>query len=222
MHSAVWAAKEIATLDVLSNGRVDVVVGTGGRPQDYQAVGADWTTREKRMVDQVAMLRRIWSGEPAYDGGEPVGPKPVQAGGPRIIGGFSGPKAITRSAGWADGLYGFSITGEASEIQQKMDVAETAWKAAGRTTRPRKIGGFWYSLADDAAVQLRRYVFEYMRIAGDAVARQIAASMTRFSADTILDTMRAMKATGIDELYMVPASADVAEVDRLADLVARI
>ena len=61
-----------------------------------------------------------------------------------------------------------------------------------------------------------------MRIAGDAVARQVAASMTRFSPEAILDTMRAMEATGIDELYMVPASADVAEVDRLADLVARI
>jgi alkanesulfonate monooxygenase SsuD/methylene tetrahydromethanopterin reductase-like flavin-dependent oxidoreductase (luciferase family) len=222
MHSAAWAAKEIATLDVLSNGRVDLVVGTGGRPQDYQAVGADWATREKRLEGQVAMLRRIWSGEPAYDGGEPVGPKPVQPDGPRIIGGFSGPKAIARSARWADGLYGFSIMGEAGEIQQKMDMAEDAWKAAGRTTRPWKVGGFWYSLGDDAEAHLRRYVFEYLRIAGDDVARQVAASMTRFTADAILETMRAMKATGIDELYMVPASADVAEVDRLAELVARI
>ena len=222
MHSAAWAAKEIATLDVLSNGRVDLVVGTGGRPQDYQAVGADWSTREARLEDQVAVLRRIWSGEPAYDGGEPIGPKPVQPNGPRIIGGFSGPKAITRSARWADGLYGFSITGDGGEIQQKMDVAERAWAAAGRTTAPWKVGGFWYSLADGAEAHLRRYVYDYLRIAGDAVARQVAASMTRFSADAILDTMRAMKATGIDELYMVPASADVAEVERLAELVAQI
>jgi alkanesulfonate monooxygenase SsuD/methylene tetrahydromethanopterin reductase-like flavin-dependent oxidoreductase (luciferase family) len=222
MHSAVWAAKEIATLDVLSNGRVDVVVGTGGRPQDYQAVGAEWATRDRRLADQVATLRRIWSGEPAFEGGEPVGPRPVQPGGPKIIGGFAGPKAIARSAAWADGLYGFSITGQAAEIQQKMDMAESAWTAAGRATRPWKIGGFWYSLSDDAEAHLRAYVFEYLRIAGEEVARHVANTMTCFTPESILAGMRAMKETGIDELYMVPASADVAEVDRLAELVAQI
>ena len=65
-------------------------------------------------------------------------------------------------------------------------------------------------------------MFDYLRIDGEEVARQVAGSMTRFKPDVILETMRAMKATGIDELYMVPASADVAEVERLAELVARI
>ena len=40
MHSAVWAAKEIATLDVISAGRVTVTVGVGGREKDYRAVDA--------------------------------------------------------------------------------------------------------------------------------------------------------------------------------------
>jgi alkanesulfonate monooxygenase SsuD/methylene tetrahydromethanopterin reductase-like flavin-dependent oxidoreductase (luciferase family) len=222
MHSAVWAAKEIATLDVLSGGRVDVVVGTGGRPEDFRAVGADWASRQKRLADQVAVMRRIWSGEPAYEGGEPIGPKPVQPGGPKIIGGFSGPKAIARSAAWADGLYGFSLTGQASDIQQQMGVAESAWKEAGRPARPWKIGGFWYSLTDDAETHLRQYVFDYLRLHGDEPARFVANAMTCFSPDVILESMRAIKATGVDELYMVPASADVAEVERLAELVARI
>jgi alkanesulfonate monooxygenase SsuD/methylene tetrahydromethanopterin reductase-like flavin-dependent oxidoreductase (luciferase family) len=42
MHSAVLTAKEIATLDQLSNGRVTVTVGVGGREHDYRAVGADF------------------------------------------------------------------------------------------------------------------------------------------------------------------------------------
>ena len=42
MHDPVWAAKEIATLDVLSGGRVEVTVGVGGRPHDYRAVGASF------------------------------------------------------------------------------------------------------------------------------------------------------------------------------------
>lgn len=222
MHDAVWAAKEIATLDVLSGGRVDVVVGTGGRPNDYRAVGADWSTRNQRLPDQVRQMRSIWVGEPPFEGSEPIGPKPVQTKGPRVIGGFAGPKAIAKSAAWADGLYGFSITGEAGEIKQKMDTMDSAWRGAGRAGKPWKIGGFWYSLAADAEAALKHYTYNYMIIAGHELATQVAGAMTQHDPGRILDTMRAMKATGIDELFMVPASAEVAEVTRLAELVGKI
>jgi alkanesulfonate monooxygenase SsuD/methylene tetrahydromethanopterin reductase-like flavin-dependent oxidoreductase (luciferase family) len=222
MHNAVWAAKEIATLDILSTGRLDVVVGTGGRPNDYQAVGADFATRNQRLPDQVAKMRSIWAGEPPFEGSEIIGPRPYQPGGPRVIGGFAGPKAIAQSAAWADGLYGFSIPGQAGEIKEKMGWFEDGWKAAARKGKPHKIGGFWYSLADNAQQGLHHYVYEYLRIAGHDFATQIADSMTQHSPDLILQTMRAMKETGIDELFMVPASADVTEVTRLAELVAKI
>ena len=88
--------------------------------------------------------------------------------------------------------------------------------------RGHKIGGFWYSLADNAQQGLHHYVYEYLRIAGHDFATQVADSMTQHSPDLILKTMRAMKETGIDELFMVPASADVSEVTRLAELVAKI
>lgn len=222
MHDAVWAAKEIATLDVLSDGRVDVVVGTGGRPNDYRAVGADWKSRNERLPAQVATMRRIWAGELPFEGSEPIGPKPVRPNGPRVIGGFAGPKAIARSAEWADGLYGFSITGEAPEIQQKMDQFDAGWRDAGRGGKPWKIGGFWYSLANDAEAALKHYTYNYMIIAGHELATQVANSMTQYDPGRILDTMRAIKETGIDELFMVPASAEVAEVERLGELVGKI
>ncbi len=222
MHDAVWSAKEIATLDVLSNGRVDVVVGTGGRPNDYKAVGADWSTRNSRLADQVVQMRKIWAGEPPFPGSDPIGPSPVQKPGPRVIGGFAAEKSIVRSASWADGLYAFSIVGNAPEIKFKVDTMNTAWRAAGRTGRPHIIGGFWYSLADNAEAALRHYTYDYLKIASEDMAQAVAAAMTQFKPELILETMRAMKETGIDELFMVPATADVAEVNRLAELVAKI
>jgi alkanesulfonate monooxygenase SsuD/methylene tetrahydromethanopterin reductase-like flavin-dependent oxidoreductase (luciferase family) len=222
MHDAVWSAKEIATLDILCEGRLDVVVGTGGRPNDYAAVGADFATRNQRLPGQVAKMREIWAGKPPFEGSEIVGPAPYQPGGPRVMGGFAGPKAIAKSAAWADGLYGFSIPGHAGEIKEKMGWFEDAWNAAGRKGKPHKIGGFWYSLADNAQAGLHHYVYEYLRIAGHDFATQVADSMTQHDPGLILDTMRAMKETGIDELFMVPASADVTEVTRLAELVAKI
>jgi alkanesulfonate monooxygenase SsuD/methylene tetrahydromethanopterin reductase-like flavin-dependent oxidoreductase (luciferase family) len=220
MHNAVWAAKEVATLDVLTEGRVDVVVGTGGRPGDYRAVGADWTTRNQRLPEQVATMRRTWAGELPFEGSEPIGPKPVKT--PRIIGGFAGPKAIAASAKWSDGLYAFSITGEAGEIRQKLDWYDGGWKSAGKAAKPWRIGGFWYSLAADAEAALRKYTYDYMIIAGHELATQTSNAMTMFDPGRILDAMRAMKETGIDELYMVPASIEIAEVKKLAELVAKI
>lgn len=223
MHNAVWAAKEIATLDLMSDGRVDaVVVGTGGRPNDYRAVGAEWKGREDRLPGQVDKMRQIWRGQLPFEGTEPVGPKPVNSGGPKVLGGFAGPKAITRSAAWADGLYAFSITGEASEITSKFEVFERAWAENKRTGKPRRIGGFWYSLADDSERHLKSYVFDYLKIAGNEVAQAVSAQMTKFTPEIVLETMRGMKAAGIDELFMVPCSNSVAEVERLAPLLAKL
>jgi len=146
----------------------------------------------------------------------------VQARGPRILGGFAGPKAIAASAAWADGLYAFSITGDAAEIRHKFEVFDRAWDAAGRSGRPWKIGGFWYSLADEAEATLRHYAYEYLKIAGHRLAQATADSMTQFTPERVLATMRAMNDTGIDELFMVPGSHHVCEVERLAPLVRQI
>ena len=117
MHNAVWAAKEIATLDVLSNGRVSVTVGVGGRPKDYQAVGASFKKRHQRMDDQIEVMKQVWRGEPPMEGLETIGPKPVQDGGPPILIGAMGPKAIRRGAEWADGIYAFSMNGSEQEME---------------------------------------------------------------------------------------------------------
>ncbi len=222
MHDEVRAAKEIASLDLMADGRIEVVVGTGGRPKDFQAVGADYASRNCRLPQQVERMRSIWSGGLPFEGSDPIGPRTTRPGGPRVLGGFAGPKAIAASARWADGLYAFSITGDAEEIREKFDRFDRAWAEAGREGTPRKIGGFWYSLADDAEQTLRHYAHEYMRIAGDDIANTVADSMTQFTPERVLDTMRAMRDTGIDELFMVPGSADVAEVNRLAPLVERL
>lgn len=198
------------------------MVGTGGRPNDYRAVGADFETRNKRLPGQVQQMRDIWAGKLPFEGSEIIGPKPYQSGGPRVLGGFAGPKAIRNSAAWADGLYGFSIPDHASEIKDKMDWFQEGWDAAGRQGKPYKIGGFWYSLADGAKEGLHHYVYDYLKIAGHDFATSVADTMTQHDPGAVLDTMRAMKETGIDLLFMVPASPAVTEVTRLAELVAKI
>src|SRR5437899_2825811 len=103
-HNAVQTAKDMASVDQLSAGRLTIGVGVGGREQDYQSIGGDFSRRWQRMDDQVAEMQRIWRQEPFTDGIDPVGPPPVQAGGPPFVAGVVGPKALARAAKWAIGV----------------------------------------------------------------------------------------------------------------------
>src|SRR3954451_14374648 len=92
-HDAVQTAKDMASIDQASDGRLTVGVGVGGREHDYQSVGAPFAHRWQTMDEQVATMRRIWTGEPPFEGADPVGPPPVQPGGPPLVAGVMGPKA---------------------------------------------------------------------------------------------------------------------------------
>jgi len=222
LHDAVKAAKEIATLDVLSNGRVAVTVGVGGRPNDYRAVSAPFERRHARMDEQVAQMRAIWRGEPPCEGADPVGPAPVQAGGPPLYAGVMGPKATARAARWADGVYVWSGNGVKSEIAHLLAQTDRAWQAAKRSKVPRRIGGFWYSLAaKDPLAKLQAYVYDYVSYFGEAPARGMAKAMDRATPDAVRQSLDDLEAAGCDEVFLVPATAELAEVERAAEVVAR-
>lgn len=221
MHDAVWAAKEIATMDMLSNGRITLTVGVGGREQDYRAVNASFARRHQRMDEQVALMRRTWKGEPPTPGLPEIGPPPVQEGGPPILIGAMGPKSMQRAAKWANGVYVFSLDGKKEEIQGMLQMAEEAWQAAGRQERPYRVGGFWFSLAPKAKQKLQHYVADYMEMSvGKEVAGQIAAGMTRHTPETVLEAIKSLEALDCDEIYLVPATAEYAEIEEVEKLLA--
>lgn len=222
MHSAVRVAKEVATLDILSGGRVNnVALGYGGREQDYEAVGARFQGRYGRMDRQVEELRRVWRGEEIIEGAGAIGPPPGRPGGPRLLAGAMGPKSIERCAQWADGLYAWSGNGEKQELARSFAMADAAWQRAGRDQQAYRLGGFWYTLADEGQQKLYDYVYEYLAIAGPEIASMMAESVHRSSPETVLQALDNAEAAGCEELFMVPATAELAEVERLAELLAR-
>jgi alkanesulfonate monooxygenase SsuD/methylene tetrahydromethanopterin reductase-like flavin-dependent oxidoreductase (luciferase family) len=221
MHSAVRAAKEIATLDLLSGGRVTVTVGVGGREGDYRAVEASMDRRHARMDEQVAKMREIWRGEPPLEGLDPVGPLPVQPGGPPIHAGVMGPKATRRAAEWADGVYVWSGNGVKAEIEHFLRMVDGAWEEAGRDREPTRVAGFWYSLAPNAQERLQQYVFDYIKVLSEDAARAMSSMMDRSTPDRVMESLDAMEELGCEECFLVPATCDIAEVERAAELVAK-
>lgn len=222
MHSAARAAQEIATLDRLSNGRVTVCVGVGGREKDYQSVGASFKYRHPRMDDQIAEMKKVWRGEPVVEGADPVGCIPTQAGGPPILAGVMGPKAMARAAQWADGIYAWSMTGSADEIKRLYDMADQEWEKAGRSSAPKKVAGFWVCrTGDNPQAQLANYVKEYVTgSAGEEIAGMVGDGTTMFTDDAIKAGIDAIRELGTEELLLVPATADIGEVDAIERILA--
>ncbi|MFT6368257.1 MAG: alkanesulfonate monooxygenase SsuD [Bacteroidia bacterium] len=221
MHSAAAVAKEVATLDILSGGRVKkVAVGYGGREKDYQALEASFKGRYGRMDRQVEQMKKIWAGEEIIEGGGAIGPTPTQEGGPQLLAGAMGPKSIERCAQWADGLYAWSGNGDKEELKRTFAMADAAWERAERASAPYRLGGFWYTLADDGQQKLYDYVYEYLAIAGPEIATMMAESVHRSSADAIVEGLDNAEAAGCEEVFLVPATADLVEVDALCDILA--
>lgn len=98
-------AEEIATLDVVSGGRLTVGVGAGYREVEFAAFGIPYGSRRQRMFEGIELMQALWAGERvSYDGrfgtvdGARVTMRPLQPGGPPVWVGAFGPKAIGRAA----------------------------------------------------------------------------------------------------------------------------
>jgi alkanesulfonate monooxygenase SsuD/methylene tetrahydromethanopterin reductase-like flavin-dependent oxidoreductase (luciferase family) len=220
-HPPALVAKQVATLDVLSGGRVTLAVGVGGREHDYRSLEAGFDRRHQRLDDHVATLRSLWKGEPLFEGADPVGPPCVQAGGPPVLAGAMGPKALTRAAQWADGVIGFSVGGVPEEIGSAAEAARRAWDEAGREP-PRLVSGCFYALGvPEPADTLRDFTAEYLAFAGRDFASKFAATLTAFDADAVRRAIDGAAESGIDEFVLVPASPDLAVLEATIELVAR-
>jgi alkanesulfonate monooxygenase SsuD/methylene tetrahydromethanopterin reductase-like flavin-dependent oxidoreductase (luciferase family) len=217
-HAPAMLAKQLATMDVLSGGRIDLAVGVGGREQDYAALGSSFARRHARVDETVAELKRLWSGGTAADGHD-VGPTPVQVGGPPVLCSGMGPKSLARAAHWAAGVSGFALTGDAKEADASFRSAEAAWIAAGRTDAPRLTTGVFVSLGPGAEETLRNFAGEYLGVFGPEIAKMLADAMTVYTPERLRSTIDAMADVGCDELILVPADTDPTLLARITDVV---
>lgn len=116
-HPAVMLAKAVATLDVLSGGRVELGVGSGWQVEEYLAVGVPYEQRGARLDETIDALRHCWGPNPSSFTGTHVvvpeslvDPKPVQPRGIPIIIGGSGSVAARRAGARGDGWFPYVVS----------------------------------------------------------------------------------------------------------------
>lgn len=220
LHHEVLAAKQIATLDVLSGGRVRVGLGVGAREEDFVGLGVPMHGQRLAEIERkVERMKRLWAGEKAFDKAlGPLEPAPLSRPAPELLAGALLPGAIRRAARWADGILGFSFGMAEPELQAQFEAARAAWKEAGRPRPPRLVTGCWVALGDDGPAQMASYLRRYLNFFGDAVEYMIPTVPTT-SAEGLLEALARARDLGADEVVLAPTTKDPDEPRRIADLV---
>jgi alkanesulfonate monooxygenase SsuD/methylene tetrahydromethanopterin reductase-like flavin-dependent oxidoreductase (luciferase family) len=215
LHNTALLAKQAASIDALSQGRLTLGVAVGGREDDFQAAAVPFHERGKIFDEQLATMKRVWAGEPIRAGLGVVGPAPVQQGGPELLIGGNAPAAIQRVGRWGNG---FIAGGGGPQLAlQNYKLAEESWKAAGRTGKPRFVAGMYYALGPNAAERGGAYLRTYYSFLGQ-MATAIAQSLPS-TPEAVKAATQAFADVGLDELVLWPCIADLDQVDRAAELV---
>ncbi len=193
-------ARQAATIDVLSGGRLTLGLGIGVRENDYLASGFDFHRRGRRAEEQLPILRRLWAGESLSNETGPIGPRSRASSGPELLIGGYVPAIVRRIAAWGDG-YMAPGGGEPESLLKMWRQIEQAWQAAGRPGKPRWVGAS-YGYNPELAAR---------RLCTLPASREAVEAAIKRQADM-----------GVDEFILRPCAEDLHQMDRLAEIAARL
>ena len=202
LRHAVPVAKQVSTLDHLTEGRLIFGVGVGGEfPKEYAACGVPREQRGARLSEAIPLLRKLWSGESVSHDGRYYGgfsdvamrPSSRQANGPPIWTAGRTPAALRRTGRLADGWLSYVVTPEM--YRDALTTIEDAARAAGRTLTRFGTGHLLFARIDDTYEQALdaatetlsvRYAMDFRRPAQRYCAlgppQQIAEKIREFQA----------------------------------------
>jgi probable F420-dependent oxidoreductase len=205
LRHPVPVAKQVATLDHLTDGRFIFGVGLGGEfPKEYQACGVPLKERGARLSEAIPLVRKLWSGQPVTHEGRfypafsdvPMQPPARRPGGPPIWCGGRSDAALARAGRLADGWISYVVTPEM--YQTGLANIATAARAAGRAGAAFGTGHLLFTRLDDtyekaldvaAASLSHRYAMDFRK----AAERYAALG----SPQQIADRVRAFHAAGV-------------------------
>jgi alkanesulfonate monooxygenase SsuD/methylene tetrahydromethanopterin reductase-like flavin-dependent oxidoreductase (luciferase family) len=210
-RNAVVLAKQLASVDAVSGGRLTAGLALGGWPEDHAAVGPSPQGQGAVMDDMLVTMHAVWRGELVGAGG----PLPATPPGrPRLLFGGFAPAAFSRAArfghGWVAPSFGLdALTSGIASVR-------AAWRDAGRSDRPRVVVERYVCLGSGAAATAEHYLDHYYGAAYlPAVLADTATTVEQLHAE--LDRLRD---AGADDVVLLPCSADLDQVPRVADALA--
>ncbi|HZN19469.1 MAG TPA: LLM class flavin-dependent oxidoreductase [Micromonosporaceae bacterium] len=208
--SPVVLAKQLASVDRLSGGRLIVGLAAGGREDDFAATGVEYGKRGRRLDALLEEMKQVWAGGGEVPG---VGPAPTNGTIPIWIGGHS-EAALRRAAKHAVGWIapGGSVMGYPDLVKK----AREAWAEHGRTDSPRMAAMAYVAPGEErkqAGGDYLRHYYSYVGPKAEFLAANVIADE-----DRLRETVQGYASVGCDELVIFPCTSDV---DQLA-LIAKV
>jgi alkanesulfonate monooxygenase SsuD/methylene tetrahydromethanopterin reductase-like flavin-dependent oxidoreductase (luciferase family) len=207
LRNTVLLAKQAASLDALSSGRLTLGLAVGARGEDYAVAQMESRGRGRRFAEQLEEIRDIW------EEGR-VGPRPSGNGPQLLVGGSSG-EALARMARYSNGyVHG---GGPPRAFAGAATRAQAAWSDLGRPGRPLLWGMGYFALGEAAEKPGADYLRHYYAFTGPFAEKIAAGNLT--SAGAIVDFIRGYEDAGCDELVMFPTVAGLDQVERLGEVI---
>jgi probable F420-dependent oxidoreductase len=229
LHSPVHLAKSLSTLDQLSQGRLDVGIGTGGKARPFAAFGISGDRYLARFTEGLALMKALWTQPRVTFDGEfwqlkdaPMEPKPVQKPHPPVWFGANGEQALRRAVRLGDGFFGAGSAPTARFAGQVRIVRE-ALAASGRAPASFPIAKRVYIAVDDDGARARDRMNAAMeRLYGRRVA-DIEAAAIAGPADECVREVRQVAAAGAGLVLFTTVYDPAEQAERLAaDVIPRL
>ena len=201
LRATAMLAKQAASVDSLSGGRLTLRLSVGARSEDFVATGIDHRDRGLRFTEQLLDLRTAWEGGALGPAARPE----------LLVGGLAG-AAFARAARYADGyVHG---GGPPRAFARAASMALDAWSDLGRPGRPKLFGQGYFALGDEDSGAA--YLRHYYAFTGPFAERIAAANLT--TAHAVRDFARGYEEAGCDHLVLLPTVSNPEQLDRLADV----
>jgi alkanesulfonate monooxygenase SsuD/methylene tetrahydromethanopterin reductase-like flavin-dependent oxidoreductase (luciferase family) len=194
-------AKQTATLNHLSEGRLELGLAVGGREDDFEISGLDFSKRGRIFDRQLEELAALW-------GSDRVAP----ASRPGLLIGGRSDAALRRAARCGDG--GTFGGGSPEAFAENRAKVRDAWAAEGRDDEPRTMALFYFALGERAEEDARNDLLDYYGFLGETAEQLVAA--TPKDAAAVKERLAAFEDAGADEVICFPTSIDPDQVDLLA------
>ncbi|MBW3605353.1 MAG: LLM class flavin-dependent oxidoreductase [Actinobacteria bacterium] len=206
-RNAVVLAKQLASLDRISNGRLTAGLGLGGWADDHEVVGPAAAGTGATMDEMLATTLGVWSGGVGR-GNAQIPALPSRR--PGLLFGGVAPESFRRIArfgdGWVAPSFGYQV------LASGVDAIRKAWRDAARQDEPRVVVERYFCFGDRAEHIAHHYLHHYYGPRYlDAVTADTVATARRLEHE-----LRLLSDVGADDVVLLPCDADARQIELLA------
>jgi alkanesulfonate monooxygenase SsuD/methylene tetrahydromethanopterin reductase-like flavin-dependent oxidoreductase (luciferase family) len=205
--SAAAFAKQAASMDALSGGRLVLGLAAGARQDDFDLAGVDFHRRGQILDAALEQMTELWSADPPV----PTGPALRPGGPPLLVGGTAKAairRTVTYGAGWIMG------GGSPDQFREFAGTVRSAWTEAGRSGSPRLVALAYFGLGPDARNGAESYLGDYYAFLG--MPPEALAGMAALGDEAVRGVVDGFRAEGCDELLLFPCVPELGQVEHLA------